>query len=94
MAPKAPIGAAHMTIAMRRKTRRSRCLMPARIGSPGSAHALQREADEQRDEQRLEHRARRQGGDERVGDEAEEEVDGSLGLRRDLRLARTWRRRR
>ena len=34
IAPNAPIGAAHMTIAMRRKTSRSRCLTPRRIGSP------------------------------------------------------------
>ena len=34
MAPKAPIGATHMIIESTRKTRRCRCPMPRRIGSP------------------------------------------------------------
>src|SRR6478609_8634409 len=53
----------------------------------GLAHLLEREADEERDEQGLEHRARRQRGDERVGDEPEDEVDRALRLGGDLRLA-------
>ena len=36
--------------------------MPRRIGSPGAAHRLQREADQQRHEQRLQHLA---GGERR-----------------------------
>ena len=65
IAPNAPIGAAHMIIASTRKTSRWRWPMPRRIGSPGAAHRLEREADEQRDEQGLQHLARGQRGDQR-----------------------------
>ena len=60
IAPKAPIGAAHMIIARTRKTSRCRCPTPRRIGSPARPMRLQGEADEQRDQQGLQHLARGQ----------------------------------
>jgi hypothetical protein len=45
----------------------------------GATHGLQREAHEQRDQQRLEHLALGEGRDERGRDDPEQEVDGTLG---------------
>ncbi len=87
IAPNAPTGATHMIIAMSRNTSRSRCLMPRSTGSPAGPELLQGEADEEGDEEGLEHRPGGQRRHEGVGDEPEEEVGRRLRLRRDLGLA-------
>ena len=59
MAPKAPIGATHMIIARDAEDEALRWLDAAQDRLARAAHRLQREADQQGDEQRLEHRAAR-----------------------------------
>ena len=49
------MGAAHMIIASTRNTTRWMWPTPRRIGSSGAAHLLQREADQERDQQGLQH---------------------------------------
>ena len=74
IAPNAPTGAAHMTIASTRKTSRWRWPMPRRTGSPAEPIAWSAKPDEQRDQQRLEHLALGEGGHQRRRDDAEQEL--------------------
>ena len=77
MAPKAPIGASHMIMARIRKTSFWRCrCREDRVAGP--AHGLQREADQQGDQQRLQHRPA-VSEDSRVVGISEDEVGGALG---------------
>ena len=80
IAPKAPIGASHMIIARIRKTSFCRYPTARRIGSPRAAQRLDGEADEQGDEQRLQHRPLGQGGEEGGRHQAEDEVDRAAAL--------------
>src|ERR687889_184774 len=79
IAPNAPTGATHITMASTLKMTFCRCPMPRRTGRP---HGLQGEAGEQGDDQRLQHLAARDRGEERRRDHALQEVpeaDGPLG---------------
>jgi len=58
------------------------CSMPRRNRLAGGAQLLQREAGEQRDQQGLQHRVRRERGDQRLGDDAEQEVGGAFATHR------------
>ena len=94
MAAKAPTGAAHMIIASTRNTSRCRWPMAREDRLAGAAHRLQREADEQGDEQGLEHLARGQRREQRVRDDAGDELGGGAGAGGRLLLAHAGRRRR
>src|ERR1700754_927224 len=74
IAPNAPIGASHMIIDRTLKTSFWKMPIALRTGAEG----LHGEADEQCHEQRLEHRVAGQWGQQRGGDEAEQEVGSAL----------------
>ena len=77
MAPKAPIGAAHMIIASTRKTSRWRCPTPRRIGSPARPIACSAKPTSSATSRVCSTSPRVSAENSDVGDDAEQELGGA-----------------
>ena len=81
MAPKAPIGAAFMMMAMTPNMAWPTSSMITRSARPRSPSAEKREAEEQREQQNLQNVALGEGADRAVGNDVEKKIDAAALFR-------------